>query len=309
MKYKRLPGGRRGVLRRYSLWLGDDHLLAVTCWRFVEDYKRYYYRDIQAVVLARSRRWVLTLPWIVAALALIVTAGIANTVNAGGVAQASLDSLAGLALIWLLLAMMAGARCRIQTAVGCDDLPSLFRSWSGQRALRILAGHIAQVQGTLVEGWTAETVETPAQAPVAEPEAREAQAAPPRPGGISALEIAFYASLGLGSVLFFAPSGWIWFVLILVQIGPAMAAIILHGRRGGLAITRGAAIVSLILVGVMGTAAYGMFVVRFVEAGGFTPGRAPRLPEVPGVVPALPYVYAALCLAIGAVGLGRRLKE
>jgi len=55
--------------------LGDDHLLAVSGWRFTEDYKRYYYRDIQALVVTRERRLMMPLPWVVAVLAAGVTLG------------------------------------------------------------------------------------------------------------------------------------------------------------------------------------------------------------------------------------------
>src|SRR5262249_39467939 len=57
IRYKKLPGHRRGFIRGASLWLGPDHVLAVNSLRFREEYKRYYFRDIQALVVARSPRF------------------------------------------------------------------------------------------------------------------------------------------------------------------------------------------------------------------------------------------------------------
>src|SRR5437016_13358775 len=47
--YRRLPGKQRGWIRKSSLWEGEDHLLLVRGTRFAEDYRRFYYRDIQAI--------------------------------------------------------------------------------------------------------------------------------------------------------------------------------------------------------------------------------------------------------------------
>lgn len=55
LPYRRLPGGR---LTRYSLWQADDHLLNVQRREFTERYERFYFRDIQAIVLHRTATFV-----------------------------------------------------------------------------------------------------------------------------------------------------------------------------------------------------------------------------------------------------------
>lgn len=42
---------------RTKLYLGTDHLLLVEQLILVERYKRFYYRDIQAITAAQSSRW------------------------------------------------------------------------------------------------------------------------------------------------------------------------------------------------------------------------------------------------------------
>src|SRR5580698_7690109 len=61
MPYKKISNG--GLLMtlipglRTKLWLGTDHLLLVEQLILVERYKRFYYRDIQAITATRSSRW------------------------------------------------------------------------------------------------------------------------------------------------------------------------------------------------------------------------------------------------------------
>src|ERR1700684_2106413 len=57
--YRKLPGTRRGFIQKSSVWAGPDHLLLVRGSRFREEYKRFYYRDVQAIAVARAPRFVL----------------------------------------------------------------------------------------------------------------------------------------------------------------------------------------------------------------------------------------------------------
>src|SRR5260370_38411039 len=49
--YRKIPGARRTPLRKASLWLAGDHILSVDSHRFPEEYKRYYFKDIQAIIV------------------------------------------------------------------------------------------------------------------------------------------------------------------------------------------------------------------------------------------------------------------
>ena len=55
--YRKLPGTRRGFIQKSSVWAGPDHLLLVRGSRFRDEYKRFYYRDVQAIAVARAPRF------------------------------------------------------------------------------------------------------------------------------------------------------------------------------------------------------------------------------------------------------------
>ena len=54
--YRRLPGRGRTPLGSHSLWIGEDHLLLVELRGFTETYRRFYFRDVQAIILRRTDR-------------------------------------------------------------------------------------------------------------------------------------------------------------------------------------------------------------------------------------------------------------
>jgi hypothetical protein len=140
-EYQRLPGRgiRRGgflqVMATSSrLWLGRDHLLLVDSSGFTETYKRFYFRDIAAITLARTNRravwngiaFIFTLLFGAAALAL------------GGMTAAIFGSMAGLCVLLSLINVALGPTCvcHLTTAVQTDELAS-FRRFS--QALKVLA--------------------------------------------------------------------------------------------------------------------------------------------------------------------------
>jgi len=53
--YQRLPGKKKGFLiGHHTLWQGSDHLLQIYSRLGVEDYKRYYFDDIQAIITRKT---------------------------------------------------------------------------------------------------------------------------------------------------------------------------------------------------------------------------------------------------------------
>jgi hypothetical protein len=53
--YQRLPGKKKGFLiGHHTLWQGADHLLQIYSRFGVEDYKRYYFDDIQAIITRKT---------------------------------------------------------------------------------------------------------------------------------------------------------------------------------------------------------------------------------------------------------------
>src|SRR5207247_848529 len=106
-EYHRLPGtGRRrqGFVSasaiRSRIWLGKAHLLCVDSMVFSEDYKRFYFRDIQAVVIRRTSRGKI---WngVFGGLAALI--GLIAIVVAQPVASSIIGGFAGLFLVLLLI--------------------------------------------------------------------------------------------------------------------------------------------------------------------------------------------------------------
>jgi hypothetical protein len=152
-QYVRLPGRRYTSLSftRCSLWLGKDHLLHVINRGYTEEYKRFNYRDIQALLLrATSTGTVLSIIF-------GIIAGINIALLALGRFLWSWDRIALVPLaissvFWVLcflLELAAGptCTCHLRTAVQFEPLPSLFRIRKAQRAIDLLRSRIENVQG------------------------------------------------------------------------------------------------------------------------------------------------------------------
>ena len=164
-EYVRLPG--RGVkfeglrlvagVRKYStLWLGKDHLLAIYSTGYTEEYKRFYYRDIQALITRKTNRRavlnvLLSIPLLVCLVFLLI--GVSNGALQRGAAT-GFEAFGGMAGFFLLLILgnaLAGPRCicHIRTAVQTEELPSLKRLRSARKVLARLKAKIEQAQGRL----------------------------------------------------------------------------------------------------------------------------------------------------------------
>jgi FtsH-binding integral membrane protein len=144
-EYQRLPGRGRTLLGSSTLWLGPDHLLAVDGRGYSENYRRFYYRDIQAIVTGRTSRWI----------AMAGLFGLAvSAVGWGFVATSSelrwLWAIPGVPLLILfILNLLYGPTCvcRITTAAQTVRLPSLTRASSARRVLERIRARVEAEQG------------------------------------------------------------------------------------------------------------------------------------------------------------------
>jgi hypothetical protein len=149
-RFRRRRGSFFEVAGAYcGLWLGSDHLLSISSNRFAEQYKRFYFRDIQAFTILRTTRRRI---WnFVFALLLLLF----------GASSAYDDSLwlwaFGIVLFFLLLNNVLGPTCTvyIQTAVQTEELPSLSRVRRANDLLDRVRPLISAVQGELGAAETA----------------------------------------------------------------------------------------------------------------------------------------------------------
>ena len=147
-EYHKLPGTKKGfIIGRYTLWQGVDHLLHIYSRIGFEDYKRYYFSDIQAIVTrktiaGRVQNGVLGLSFMLCASAAMA--------NHGGW-FAFWAALAGAFSLLLLINLYRGPTCetKLMTAVQTEKLHSLHRLKSAIKVMDKLSSQIQSVQGRL----------------------------------------------------------------------------------------------------------------------------------------------------------------
>ncbi len=165
IRYRKLPGQRRGFLRGSSVWLGPDHLLLVKSYRFREEYKRYHFKDIQAIAIAQVPRFHFSTRSAGIAVLWIIALLLSNRFSYG--APLLWIAAAALFAAWIYVSESRSCICRIYTAVSADELPSVYRTWVAARFLRDVESRVAEVQGEFAPGWT-EFVENHGVGPGAE---------------------------------------------------------------------------------------------------------------------------------------------
>lgn len=144
--YTKLTGKRLFFFVRCSLWQAADHLLWVQGNLMQEHYKRFYYKDIQAVILCRNRRRLL---WSIVWGALLGLSGLSGlAISSGGAGFVVLSA------VWALLLainLLCGPSCDVylQTAVQLEKLTSLGRVRTAAKALDRIRTAAEQAQGAL----------------------------------------------------------------------------------------------------------------------------------------------------------------
>ncbi len=134
--YQKLPGTGHQLGSYTKLYRGEDHLLQVISVTFSERYKRFYFRDIQAITLVRTRAWLI---WAglsgFGALSLLAVALAVDEAVGRGVCASGAGVFALIALSHLLRG--PSCRCCVQTAVQTERIPSLNRE---RKTRKVLAG-------------------------------------------------------------------------------------------------------------------------------------------------------------------------
>jgi hypothetical protein len=155
-KYQRLTYSRgRGVFAvavqsRVSLWLGEDHLLCADSNGYSETYKRFYFRDIQAITIRQSTRrnvWnaILVLPVATCLLGLIV-----SLLPGHDTAAIVVWSIFGTLFVApFVINNVRGptCTCQLRTAVQIEELPSLCRVRKARRVIEQIRPLVAAAQG------------------------------------------------------------------------------------------------------------------------------------------------------------------
>jgi hypothetical protein len=152
-RYRKLPGHYRGFIFSATLWSGADHILSVKSNRVQEHYKRFYFRDIQGIIVTRVPRFRLATGVIVLALVLLTFMLYSATWMPAATMPIGL-ALTVLVGMWVYISVWQSCTCRLYTAVSREDLPSVYRVWTARKLLAALEPQILKAQGSFTESWT-----------------------------------------------------------------------------------------------------------------------------------------------------------
>ena len=147
-EYKRLPGRKKGFLiGKYTLYQGIDHLLLVFSRMGVEDYKRFYFNDIQAIITRKTAAG--KIMNIVLGICLLFFGALGLMLGEGG--WFLFVFVDGFLLILLMTNLIKGptGQTHLLTAVQTEILPSMHRLRTALKIMGRLKPLIDQSQGTL----------------------------------------------------------------------------------------------------------------------------------------------------------------
>jgi hypothetical protein len=155
IRYKRLPGRgprKRGIITavrsRCSLYLAGDHILAVDNTGFFENYKRFYFADIQAFITQKTKRGTV---WNIVLVVMIACSLAGALFSEEESLRILCWILSGIFLAFLLANILRGptCTCNIVTAVQVEKLPSLNRLRVARKVIDTLKRSIERAQGKL----------------------------------------------------------------------------------------------------------------------------------------------------------------
>lgn len=152
--YKKLSRYRRSAAGYSCLWLGDDHVLLVTSSGYSEEYRRFYFSDIQALTIQKTNGFAVV-NWILGGSAIFFAALIFTVPLAGAIV---LGTFAGICALAVAVHSVLGPTCAVQvrTAIAAHPLEPLGRLRQCQKAFARLVPLIQQAQGELTPEQLAE---------------------------------------------------------------------------------------------------------------------------------------------------------
>ena len=137
---------------RSSLWLAADHLLCVDSTGYAETYKRFYFRDIQAILLVTTDRksnwnWALSILLSFSLLLLVVALLMGPNVAAAIIC----GTFSLLFAVPLVINNISGPTClcQLQTAVQLEELCPLRRIRRARKVFARLRPLIVAAQGEM----------------------------------------------------------------------------------------------------------------------------------------------------------------
>jgi hypothetical protein len=222
--------------------------------RFHEEYKRFYLRDVQAIVIANAPRFHVSTHAIALALVWLIAYGFlqrrfswAETVFWTGAAL-----MAGL---WVYLSAAASCRCRIHTAVSREELPSIYRRRTARKFLDKVEPLIGKTQGILEGDWVQAIQQRPVPAGAGlAPEGPVAARGSTRTWASDLLIAALFASAVVNLLIMNGRSRgllWLSYGCNLLEVAAAVVVFVQHYRGRLRAPMQRLAIAALVVMGLV----------------------------------------------------------
>ena len=172
--------GGRTSMGSASYWLGRDHLMVVEVSNYNERYRRFYFRDLQAVIVQRNnfRMWGNIILGVIMLVPLVITASLAFSISRwqeGEIAALIIVGVIWLMLGWVMLVnTLRGPTCstHLRTAVQTQKLMGITRQRRAELLLETIEPLIqqAQLSGTGTSPAASEAGSGDFASPIARPE-------------------------------------------------------------------------------------------------------------------------------------------
>lgn len=144
----RVGGVWRFAIAQYTLWLGRDHLLRIESTGYSETYKRFYFRDIQAIITRRTSAQMVTNIILAALAAALILIGIIEGEVSVIITFCVIAFVTCLIPLIINLLLGATCTCQIRTAVQTESLP-IRRVGKARKIRNRIRPMIAEAQGQI----------------------------------------------------------------------------------------------------------------------------------------------------------------
>jgi hypothetical protein len=144
--YRRLTGRRRSLLGHSQLWLGPSHILLLKSHFFTEEYHRFAFADIQALVITETTGRI-AFQLLALAAAALWTLGFLEVNSVFAKAFFGITGALALAIVGVDIARGPRCRCHVYTAVSREQLTPVSRTRQAQTFLARIRPEIEAVQG------------------------------------------------------------------------------------------------------------------------------------------------------------------
>lgn len=134
------------VRNQVRLWEGSDHVLNVTNTGSTEQYKRFYFKEIQAIVLRRTPDWT---AWNGVFATLMTIFAFISGASDDIAARVASGIPASVFLVALISNIILGRTCsvHIKTAIQTEQLFSLDRMRPALKTINRITARIMEIQG------------------------------------------------------------------------------------------------------------------------------------------------------------------